>query len=204
MEMLLLFHFWIATAGYGDWAHLPEDLLIDIAKRLKSVEDMAAFSSVCSTWKAVSQTVKLKWAPSAPWLMLTKKTDDFLLCKWKVFNPITKKHYNMGLPETLCLDYWGCIDGWICTLGLDFQLRLFNPLTEAELSLPPKHTIQLPWGMGCSNPSVWFSRRFLVDVTIIKTPLNNEPIVFMFYDSNYLLFAKPGDSAWTALECYEE
>lgn len=36
----------------GDWSQLPQELVTEIAKELLILEDFAAFSTVCTSWRS--------------------------------------------------------------------------------------------------------------------------------------------------------
>ncbi|KAM3263138.1 hypothetical protein P3L10_000132 [Capsicum annuum] len=63
----------------GNWAELPYDLIVLIAKRFKLLKDFIPFCSVCTSWRiaGTKEVYKVPLEPQVPLLMLADKDDDY-------------------------------------------------------------------------------------------------------------------------------
>ncbi|KAM7523734.1 hypothetical protein LguiA_013636 [Lonicera macranthoides] len=184
----------------NDWSQLPYDLIGSIANHLGAIEDFAAFSSVCTSWRsALLREHKQNWSKRCvPWLLLRKRDCSFKYREYFLIPTLNKKknQYNVvekGQPLiTTAKSCWGSSIGWIFTVSHDNSTALINPLTGVQITLPPlTKSIQ----------------RALVFINGTDNNNNNNNIFVMviseFYDRNRLAFARPGFGEWITLQDHE-
>jgi hypothetical protein len=139
------------------WADLPRDLLESVLARLP-VPDLVRFPAVCTAWQSVhaAAAARLRQAtPSSPWLMLpfnpTARAggvdDDSGSAKLSVARFLSLAEgrvYVIRQPapaarDRLCVG--SSADGWLVTADARSELSLLNPVTGAQLRLPPAATL---------------------------------------------------------------
>ncbi|KAL6615768.1 hypothetical protein ACP70R_038038 [Stipagrostis hirtigluma subsp. patula] len=127
-----------------DWTGLPEDLLIEFAVRL-TVVDWLRFRAVCTAWRQATDTAsgsgrRPKREP--PWLMLPGSGADPTTATF--FSFLDGRRRTTGpLPEPAIQSrIWiGSAYGWLVTADAECTLHLLNPVTGAQLPLPPITTM---------------------------------------------------------------
>ncbi|XP_074289807.1 F-box protein At2g17036-like [Silene latifolia] len=188
-----------------DWSTLPLDLLGDIAMKLETLEDFIYFSAVCTSWKRVSSLIKHQWKPTVPWLLLAENTSNNPHCVRKIFSPSNNKCYKLNLPEYFGAKCWGSDYGWVAMVDRNFNVRLFNPITKAEIHFPSVKTIPdrpiheevhevteeeyITWIVGC----------FLIRLIVLKASETEFVIAVIYGNYDHLAFAKQGDKSWTSV-----
>ncbi|XP_074287111.1 putative F-box protein At4g22660 isoform X2 [Silene latifolia] len=194
-----------------DWSTLPLDLLGDIAMRLETIEDFIYFSAVCQSWNRVSYLIKHQWRPiPIPWLLLSENTSNNPHCVRKIFNPSNNKCYKLNLPETFGTRCWGSDYGWVAMVDRDLNVRLFNPITKAEIRFPSVETIpdRPPYDKEIDereeNYINWILGMFLIRLIVVKVSETEFVIVILYGDLYKLAFAKHGDQSWTSVFVRQE
>ncbi|KAL3837902.1 hypothetical protein ACJIZ3_022493 [Penstemon smallii] len=147
----------------ADWATLPIDILVLIAKRLEFFEDFIGFCVVCKSWQSVTSILgkDRTLPPQSPWVMLTdiaeKKfpmvTGDMIssemlvkevekkehiegMNKRRFFSFSTSKIYEFELPEATRKKCLGVGYGWLLTIDYDLQIKLLHPYTRKQIDMP--------------------------------------------------------------------
>ncbi|XP_074289444.1 uncharacterized protein LOC141614595 [Silene latifolia] len=72
--------------------------------------------------------------------MKLETLEDFIYFS-AIFNPNNNKCYKLNLPETFGTRCWGSDYGWVAMVDRDLNVRLFNPITKAEIRFPSVETI---------------------------------------------------------------
>ncbi|XP_019187792.1 PREDICTED: putative F-box protein At1g65770 [Ipomoea nil] len=181
----------------ADWSNLPVELLGLIASRLPFALDYVRFGMVCRSWRRV--VVENGSSPPSflPWLMLSQKINSDLR---GVCYPYKNRAFYLHLPELNNKRCWGSPFGWVVTLDSNFQLRLLNPLSRAQLMLPPLHKCPNLKNMVCSPKS--FRNRFVYKAALSSSPLSLDFVVLAIYsDNEKMAILKAGSHTWTPLEC---
>lgn len=258
-----------------DLSNFQDEMLMEIAVRMPSVEDFNNFSSVCHSWHRASYAcdiskLRKNWARyQMPWLMLTDGNDDddvdpshlglqirlfsfpdddesyfprhyrreircnmnkdinswnngegsSLCCQRSLLNLSRNrcKCYNLNLHEINERVCWGSQYGWVVTLGLDRKMSLFNPLTKAQLPLPPQTTFPNAWSW--SKPDDTAIRNYLISKAVLlqvprkychSSTINEASlcdngnsiwlVVAIYGPRKFVAIAKPGDKAWMPVE----
>ncbi|XP_074289465.1 F-box protein SKIP23-like [Silene latifolia] len=187
-----------------DWSTLPLDLLGHIAMKLETIEDFIYFSAVCPSWNHVSSLIKHQWRPiPVPWLLLSENTSNNPHCVRKIFNPSNNKCYKLNFPETFGAKCWGSGYGWVAMVDRKLDVRLFNPITKAEIHFPSVTTIpdQNPYNEEIDENEEkyisWYLRLFMRRLVVLKVAQNEFVIIAITID--HLAFAKQGDKSWTSV-----
>ncbi|EER88925.1 hypothetical protein BDA96_10G331200 [Sorghum bicolor] len=145
----------LAVGVAGGWADLPRDLLESVLARLP-VPDRVRFPAVCTAWQSAHTAAGIQHAALSPWLMLpfnpTARVDsvddnDGSCAKLTVVRFLSlaeDRAYAIRQPapaarERLCVG--SSPDGWLVTADACSELSLLNPVTGAQLRLPPAATL---------------------------------------------------------------
>ncbi|KAL5709224.1 hypothetical protein ACHQM5_019936 [Ranunculus cassubicifolius] len=196
-----------------NWSEIPEDILDFCAARvLLDAKQIATFRSVCKSWKTSVTNAKRRIIPSAPYLILQNRDNDTKLAPdneegIRSFYCLSSKRvfdFNLPTQERRC---WGTPYGWFFTMGFDFNINLFNPLSGSQISLPSQQTLpDKSWSPSnprhvcqsyvknfalTSDPSNWTK-----PTTSSATPL----VIAMYGGVRKLAVACPGDESWTPLD----
>ncbi|KAF9616485.1 hypothetical protein IFM89_029782 [Coptis chinensis] len=183
---------------------VPVDIIELIGKRLVDIDDHVRFGAVCKTWRSLKIGYKKSYSP---WLMLPER-DENNSDGEQVHNNNRKfvclssgKTFNVYLPECQGSRCFGSPFGWLLTVGLDLNIHLLNPLTRAQLSLPPQRTFPFQ-SESYIEPS--HLRKIVVFKFVMSSSMpnsENDCIVMVICSQfNSLAFARPGDKAWTEIE----
>ena len=64
------------------WADLPQDILIEIIRRLSIYDDFVIFGTVCKSWQSVylleNRTLS-PLSPRCPWLLLAEENEQSII-----------------------------------------------------------------------------------------------------------------------------
>ncbi|XP_074289803.1 putative F-box protein At2g33190 [Silene latifolia] len=189
----------------NDWSTLPLDLLGAIAMKLETLDDFIYFSAVCHSWNRVSSLIKHQWRPTVPWLLLAENTSNNPHCVRKIFNPSNNKCYKLNLPEIFGAKCWGSDYGWIAMVDRKLDVRLFNPITKAEIRFPSAETIpnRRPYDEEVDEDEEdyisWFLELYMKKLIVLKVSQNEFVILVIYHSFGHLAFAKPGDKSWTSV-----
>ncbi|KAE9450232.1 hypothetical protein C3L33_17858, partial [Rhododendron williamsianum] len=98
------------------WSELPVELLEAVEDNVILYVDKVRLCSVCAPWRSALTKLPQPRLHQTPCLLL--QYDDNNVATWKLFK--------------------GSSHGWVVTLGDSPSLCLINPLTRAQLKLPPR------------------------------------------------------------------
>ena len=141
------------------WSDLPQQLLISIADRLVSFEDMAVIGSVCSSWRRAAAPAKEAFDASRPqqlpWQMtILKDRDDSSAAASRLVEMDSlarRKTYRLPqLPHQLARNDAKAVLsslGWTFTSYSNYEARLFHPLTGTEIVPPNLSTNNISAGI---------------------------------------------------------
>ncbi|XP_074289474.1 F-box/kelch-repeat protein At1g57790-like [Silene latifolia] len=187
----------------SDFSMLPLDLLGVIALKIENFEDYIKFSVVCRSWNSASSSVKHQWTakPIVPWLLLAENNQDNPDCVRKIYNLSNNKCYNLNLPETFGARCWGSSYGWVAMIDRNLDVKLFNPITKAQIPLPslkPPRTYFNPRsGESYQN---WFLDSSADKVIVLKVPQNDHyefVVMLVRQHCHSVAIARHGDQLWT-------
>lgn len=187
---------------------MSDDILYEISKRLAlDVVEYARFGCVSKTWKSSALYHRKSLTPCSPLLILAKRENDNQEDGEgvrSVYSVSTDKAFNLKLPQAQGRRCWGTSYSWLLTMGLDLNINLVNPLSHAQIPLPPQHTFEHQFKMArepeelccyfinkfalASNPSSW------------DTTSDSNQVVVSYGEYCSLAIAAPGDQVWTSFE----
>ncbi|CAL5049672.1 unnamed protein product [Urochloa decumbens] len=134
-------------AASGGWADLPRDLLESVLASLP-VPDRLRFPAVCTAWHsaAASTSPAAAAATPSPWLMLpsnpTARGRGAAAAKF--LSLAEGRAYSIPQPPPAASDrlvVGSSPDGWLVTADAHSELHLLNPVTGAQVALPPAATL---------------------------------------------------------------
>ncbi|CAN6220147.1 unnamed protein product [Urochloa humidicola] len=124
----------------GGWADLPRDLLESILARL-TVPDRLRFPAVCTAWHSATTSLSSAAAPLSPWLMLPcNPTARRGGGDAKFLSLAEGRAYAIPQPPPAASDrlvIGSSPDGWLVIADAHSELHLLNPVTGAQVPLPP-------------------------------------------------------------------
>ncbi|KAL6653997.1 hypothetical protein ACP70R_007462 [Stipagrostis hirtigluma subsp. patula] len=127
------------VAAYPDWSSLPDDLVATVMRAL-AIPDLLRAMAVCGSWRAAGSDVRRVRFPitdASPCLLYSCAADDAdtaTLCsisagaafKLRLPPPALRTRYVIGSGY-----------GWVVAVNEFSNLQAFNPLTGAQVDLPP-------------------------------------------------------------------
>ncbi|KAH0635591.1 hypothetical protein KY289_035506 [Solanum tuberosum] len=175
----------------ADWAGLTNDLLVEIAMRVKVIEDFIVFGCVCNSWRKASTKDNFDvLSPQLPLLMLPQIYDDddyrefYSLSKGKV----SRRLY---LPEAKGRECFPSDKmGWLFTQSLDVgeEVRLLNPFSATKIQLPTLiEDLEYPYII---NAILSANSSFTSDYVLV---------ISYHTDAEQFAFWRPGDINWTKI-----
>ncbi|CAL5040937.1 unnamed protein product [Urochloa decumbens] len=136
-----------APGDGGGWADLPRDLLESVLASLP-VPDRLRFPAVCTAWHsaAASTSPTAAAAPPSPWLMLPSNPTarGRRAAAAKFLSLAEGRAYSIPQPPPVASDrlvVGSSPDGWLVTADAHSELHLLNPVTGAQVALPPAATL---------------------------------------------------------------
>nr|POE57931.1 f-box protein [Quercus suber] len=163
----------------SEWANLPDLILSEIACCMSVYDDFVNFGAVCKAWQRVYSMKKPPLSPRCPWLLLAEEKEQKNHTR-VFFNVFDNKVYNFKLPELAGRKCIGTSFGWLLSVGIDFQMNLFHPLTKHQ----PGYKAWID--IKCD------SRRFY-DITLYKGKfyaVNNRGKVFVCHIDGDIVFTE--------------
>ncbi|KAF5205715.1 F-box protein skip23 [Thalictrum thalictroides] len=181
---------------------LPDEIVDIFRDKLSCIEDVVSFGSVCKSWQQSYETWKKMHIPFAPWLMLTNYDNHQALQTY--YSLSTKRIFNIPLPQTQ-IQGRRCVGsrfGWLVTIGVDLQIHMLNPISQLQISLPSQPTFPNQFQERLEPEEL--RRHFVYKFILSSNPSNSDqPCFVMAINASLrkLAFAKPGDEAWTSIDC---
>ncbi|KAM7267819.1 hypothetical protein ACFE04_009985 [Oxalis oulophora] len=195
-----------------NWADIPFDILLGICNRLTDLKDAIVASSVCKSWQPSFSFLlpKFQSPPYTPLLFLAEKdirglsTTSNINDHTRTFlNLSNRQKINLNLPATIGKRCLSVGYGWLLTVGLDFQINLFHPFTQRQISLPHLSTFANQWDPEYET-RIKIRNMFVHRAIASANPWNSEAedfnkdcIIMTTYEIGLPAFAKIGDQAWT-------
>ncbi|TVU11024.1 hypothetical protein EJB05_44586 [Eragrostis curvula] len=128
-----------------DWSELPADILIRLFGALE-IPDLLSSSAVCQSWNTHSSTARrlgLCTGNQGPWLLYSSRdSDGNTATLLRLSN--NRVHCITSLPEPSFRTRYiiGSSHGWLIAADEQSELHLFNPVTRAQIELPPLMTLE--------------------------------------------------------------
>ncbi|URE19871.1 F-box and DUF domain containing protein [Musa troglodytarum] len=210
----------------ADWSKLSIDISSLIHGEL-SVLDYIRVGAVCKQWNFAC---KLKYhcptkKPQSPWLVLPDECDTTTI---KFFSILEKKTYKIPCPEPMIhrRAYIGSGHGWLVTVNDTCSMHLLNPLTGAQIPLPPVTTlpfvsahhnshgqiiefvVEVPYGANIISTLVFSFERmrciFFQKAVLSAVPDVGDNCLIMMICNNWkhLVIGRAGGEAWKCISIY--
>ncbi|OAY59834.1 putative F-box protein At5g55150 [Manihot esculenta] len=172
----------------SDWSDLPADLLLQIAQKIYSFEDLFAFSLVSRACNEVALEENSKRSSNtAPWLILPEKNGT--ASESREFLSLYRGRVSrLLLPEAKgkqCLSS----QGWLMIIEFQREISLVHPISHLKISLP----------------QIIRSTDFFTD-KISKFVLSSNPssnsdfrVMAIYGGDKRLACCRPGDEEWTKI-----
>ncbi|OEL16165.1 hypothetical protein BAE44_0022814 [Dichanthelium oligosanthes] len=127
------------AAVYPDWSGLPEDLMIMVMRGL-DIPDLFCAGTVCAPWYAACSAVRRVRIPitdASPCLLYSCAADDPDTAT--IYSPSSGASFKVRLPAPSFRSRHvvGAGHGWVVTADEASNLQAVNPLTGAQVDLPP-------------------------------------------------------------------
>ncbi|CAN6223985.1 unnamed protein product [Urochloa humidicola] len=134
-----------APVPWPDWSSLPADLLIRVFSTLE-IPDLLSSSAVCRSWYTQSSSARRLGVCSTkqgPWLLYSSPARDGSTAT--LLRLSTSRAYHItALPDPPFRARYiiGSSHGWLVAADEKSELHLFNPITRAQIQLPPLMTLK--------------------------------------------------------------
>ncbi|KAL5790753.1 hypothetical protein ACOSQ2_005641 [Xanthoceras sorbifolium] len=158
----------------ADWAEFDVDLLVEIARRIKTYEDFIKFSMVCSPWKSAALRVTCF---DFPWLILPPNQCSYFVdffiaskdttCTRKLSQVVGKKYYSSK--------------GWLMTISQHLSMHLLHPFSLRRIDLPHLKTFK-----------DWEKTSFSIGQSFVN----------IRSCKGMLAYYRRGDKVWTTIDTY--
>ncbi|KAL6627636.1 hypothetical protein ACP70R_031362 [Stipagrostis hirtigluma subsp. patula] len=212
-----------------DWSQLPADLLVRVFGGLE-VPELLSSAAVCGSWRsAYKLDRRLDASPLFRGPCLVYSAADRAADVATLHCLSDDKRHSVTLPGPPFRGRYlvGSSRGWLVTADEESELFLVNPVTRAQIALPPVKTMKnvglrftrnktlhsyvlyhLDLKAGCRNSNMYAQRefydpdeaRFLLynKVAISGDPSSGNCIVLIIHHfQNQLSCARVGDVRWT-------
>nr|CAB3491903.1 unnamed protein product [Digitaria exilis] len=129
----------MGEAVHRDWSGLPEDLTAMVMRSL-DIPDLFSAGAVCTSWYAAYSAVRRVRIPitdTSPCLLYSCADDDPDTAT--VYSPAAGVSFKVRLPAPAFRSrhLLGAAHGWVVTADEASNLQALNPLTGAQVDLPP-------------------------------------------------------------------
>ncbi|XP_017696806.2 F-box protein SKIP23-like [Phoenix dactylifera] len=186
----------------AQWTMVPADVLQTIADFLaRDIRDFIRFRAVCESWR--SATTELRSMPSLPpqlpWLMLS--FDEAFTNTRSFYRLSDRTILNFHLPEVGGKRIVGSAVGWLVLVSAASAICLFDPLTRAQVHLPPLTT--LPQVLEFREQEV--GAEYVIEEAQEDQQEEEDEeeeaggayLLGSDHVKDLLVFARPGDGKWT-------
>ncbi|XWS29138.1 hypothetical protein CRYUN_Cryun24cG0002500 [Craigia yunnanensis] len=212
----------------GEWSELPADLVRTIEERLSFYQDKVRCRCICSSWRSALPEMPHQKRHLLPWLLVPIKNKNRAGTSFGFFDPLEKKDHCLQLsdPQGKGMLFRGSSHGWIVNVENNTSICLINPLTGAQVQLPPRfkfpdvknyrpnkpgneYGIRVQNGHGFYTLSRAQVRTYLTEKIILSSSPQSEDFVAvaLYGELSQLAYCKLGDRKWTFLDgvhCYSE
>ncbi|KAJ4712116.1 F-box protein [Melia azedarach] len=177
-----------------NWSALSPDLLVQIAKRVKLLDDFVAFRGVCSSWRSAANMRNFMFKyDQLPLLMLAPRESS----NRRDFFNISK-----GVSRQVCLPEANdkktlSSKGWLLTIDRDWRIFLLHLYSRVRIELPNIKSFEDWDADDCISPNI-MRLFFLHKFVLSSSPLEDEDyIVMVIYGCDgKLAYFKPGCKTW--------
>uniref|UniRef100_A0A0A9F6W7 DUF295 domain-containing protein n=1 Tax=Arundo donax TaxID=35708 RepID=A0A0A9F6W7_ARUDO len=179
------------TAEVPDWSRLPSDPLLVVMAALDP-PDLVRSGAVCSSWRAAYDAVRrlrIPTAESGPCLFYPRAADDPDTAT--VYSPCSGASFRVRLPDPPLRrrSLHGSAHGWLVAADEVSDLHLVNPLTGAQLALPPVSTLHHTEAASDEQGDLIYHLREFEDA--VRDPANRpKPVKHAASDLRHYMYFK--------------
>ncbi|CAL4983729.1 unnamed protein product [Urochloa decumbens] len=205
-------------AVYPDWSGLPEELILMVMQAL-GIPDLLRAGAVCPSWRAAGADLRRARFPitdPSPCLLYSAAAAADDPDTATVYNPSTGAAFKVRLPAPpfRSRHVVGSGHGWVITADEESNLQVVNPLTGAQVDLPPAATIHnvrpsyddqgRPIYNLFGDHASPVSRRELRTLYYYRVYLSCSPsagtacfVLLVHREEGQISYARVGDGRWT-------
>ncbi|TVU25101.1 hypothetical protein EJB05_27581, partial [Eragrostis curvula] len=214
------------AAAFPDWAGLPPEMLVTVMQSL-GIPDLFRAGTFCASWHAACADVRRVRFPimDASPCLLYSAIDDNDASTATLYSPSSGSTFRVRLPDPPLRSraLVGSAHGWLATADEASNLLLVNPLTGAQLALPPvtalyhvesfldgegslMYSVQESGYLDDQEDPVLYPAQELRLVLYYKVVMSCSPsmgreciILLLHRPDGQLSFARIGDHRWTQI-----
>ncbi|XP_038982192.1 uncharacterized protein LOC103697832 [Phoenix dactylifera] len=180
--------------GGREWSQLPEELLELIAKKVGLLSDYIRFRSVCKSWHSAAWPGNLR--PHPPILLLPHNR---FIDSRSFFSLYTGKTRTIFVPGTSNKTILASSCGWMLLLDIAaIGVSLRNPVTGAQIQLPPPTSFGERPGLDCSY--LFYRWEGFLSLGPDSSQRDWVVMVLCHDGSKDIHYCRPGDGAWSLLK----
>ncbi|CAL4992165.1 unnamed protein product [Urochloa decumbens] len=191
----------MATAVYLDWAGLPPEMVAMVMQAL-GIPDLLLLraGAICSSWYAAFSAVRSVRFPitdAAPCLLYSARGgDNDTAGAATLYSPSNGAAFRVRLPDLPLRSraLVGSAHGWLATADEKSNLHLVNPLTGAQLALPPESE-----DLDDPDDPVRYPAEKLRLFLYYKVVMSCCIVLLLHRPDGEMSFACIGDSQWTQI-----
>ncbi|KAJ4713311.1 F-box protein [Melia azedarach] len=180
----------------ANWSELNHDLLVEIAKRIKLVDDFIAFGGVCKSWRSAADLKNYMFKYNhMPQLLLAPSKESS--CQREFYNISKGVSRQVCLPEANDKKILSS-KGWLLTIDRNWDISLLHPYKSVQIELPNIRSFE-DWNNGISHNIM---RAFFIEKFVLSTsPLEEEDytVMVIYGRTRKLAYFKPRYKAWITL-----
>ncbi|GMJ15136.1 SKP1/ASK-Interacting protein 23, F-box/DUF295 Ancestral 11 [Hibiscus trionum] len=210
----------------GGWSELPVDVVRNIEEKLDLYRDKVKCRCVCSSWQLALPKIYHQKQNLLPWLLvpLKTKTEIGSGTSFGFFDPLEKKVHCLELSDPhKAMLFRGSSHGWVVNIDKNNSICAINPLTGAQVNLPPRTKFPDVVNYRADKPGSEYGIRgyddisgfyffteskdlvrnaFIEKVILSSSPHSDEDFVAVAIYGNYagLAYCKRGDKKWSFLD----
>ncbi|KAJ4700885.1 F-box protein [Melia azedarach] len=186
-----------------DWSALNHDLLVEIAKRIRLLEDFINFGRVCKSWGSAANLKKnyaFKHNHMPQLLLAPQKESSEDEQRRDFFNVSKGMSRQVSLPEANDKKTLSS-KGWLLTVDRDWGVSLLHPYSRVQIELPNLKSFE-DWDDGIADElkHAFFIRKFVLS----SSPIEDEDYIVMVIHGGFrkLAYIKPSSkaAAWIILD----
>ncbi|XVF62000.1 hypothetical protein PTKIN_Ptkin08bG0181300 [Pterospermum kingtungense] len=210
----------------GEWSELPADLVRTIEEKLFFYQDKVKCRCISSSWRSALPKMPHQRRDLLPWLLVPLESKSRIGTCFGFFDPLDKKVHPLKLsdPQGKGMLFRGSSHGWVVNIDNNNSISLINPLTGAQVQLPPRSKFPdvknyrpdkpgNEYGMQENDPTFYtlgealVRNHFTEKVFSSSSPQSKDFVAVAIYgEFASLAYCKPGDKKWTflGLGCYTD
>ncbi|KAJ4779424.1 F-box protein skip23 [Rhynchospora pubera] len=186
------------------WTELPYDTLELVIRAIYRSKDYLKLIGACKKWRIFAREIMFSPRSNLPLLnplpkkytfpmLLQPHAQDSEVCYF--YSIIKGKVHKIHVPELSNKWIIGSWRGWLATIDYHDvnQIRLLNPITKAQITLPPLSTLPEPITCSLNFQKIVVVSPNKVDV---QSKLSNCVIVALITEEGFLHFCRIGDDRW--------